>query len=224
MLIPDIIKHAAFLFGVTPEDIIEDRRSALFCRARFALYAGLHLRLQRRGIRRIYVPVGKWLQRHHSSVLVGVRRAHAMMAADPEYARLVHSIADVTIETACKPRLQVLPGEASAATITERNTMDHPEYVEEHANKLLAARGTGLRIYWDGEIVSSDTPAKFNVYLGDDETDTVVYDTARSLLIAPSGDGPWAGDPVRTYGDLAEELTRLLGTGYISTINSKEAA
>ncbi len=224
MLITDIVKYAAHTFKVTPEEIMADNRHAKVHRARLALYAGLELRLRRKGVYRRYTPIGNWLGRHHTSVIAGVRRAHEIMAEDEAYAEIVERIAALDQESACKPKLQVLPGETSATPIARSSTVRHPEDLEAQINKTLEERRSPIRVYWDGELIERDTPPVLDIYFGEHETPYFIED-GRSLRIvervAPRHYREF--DRVRYYDDCADALIQMAGEGIISAPEEEEA-
>lgn len=224
MLISDIVAHTARIFKVTPEDIMADNRHAKVHRARLALYAGLYLRLQRRGQYRRYAPIGKWLNRHHTSVMVGVRRAREIMAEDKAYAEIVEHIASLSQESACKPELQMLPREASATPMTRSITVRHPEDLEAQINKTLEERRSPIRVYWDGELIERDTPPVLDIYFGEHETPYFIEDGRSLRIVERVGPRHYREfDSIRYYDDCADALIQMAGEGIISAPEEEEA-
>lgn len=84
---PEIILRCAHLFGVPTARVKGYARAEGAREARFALYAAL----RRRGWS--YPQIGDFLDRDHATVIHGVRKAEAMVAACPDYAAKVAELA-----------------------------------------------------------------------------------------------------------------------------------
>lgn len=99
MLVEDIIKYGAHLFGVAVSDIYRDCRLAHVCRARFAIYLALHERMARRGEKYNASSIGSWMRRHHTSVIYGIERARCLVQEDARLRKVVEHLATVTDKT-----------------------------------------------------------------------------------------------------------------------------
>lgn len=91
MLKSDFIAAAADMFRVSPEALISYEKPKALMPARFALYKALRLRGWS------YPQIGQTLNRDHSSVIYGVRRADWLMDRDPGYAKKVRLLAELKI-------------------------------------------------------------------------------------------------------------------------------
>ena len=96
--------------------------------------------------------------------------------------------------------------------------MDNPEYTEARINEALAAhrpaRRARLEVYWDGDIVTRDEPARFRVYIADEETDYCVADSGHAFAIEqwPEASRLVEIGRARTYSGLAERLAAIFVT------------
>jgi chromosomal replication initiation ATPase DnaA len=89
------ITTAAQVFAVPRPELIGRCRIVPVARARLALYAALY-----QACETSYPELGSRLNRHHTTVLAGVRKAEHEAAADPDYAeRLTCIVAACVAET-----------------------------------------------------------------------------------------------------------------------------
>jgi len=82
-----MVKLCADLFAVPPADLLTRKRDGGMTEARFALYKALHMR----GLS--YSAIGRYLRRHHTSVMHGVRIADKLMGDQLAYAERVQRVA-----------------------------------------------------------------------------------------------------------------------------------
>lgn len=78
---------AACVFEVPRREIVSRCRLPAVSRARLALYAALYLACETS-----YPELSRYLRRHHTSILIGVRKAEDCMKHDHEYAHAVGRI------------------------------------------------------------------------------------------------------------------------------------
>ncbi len=81
--ISQIKRHTARLFNVSLEGLNGRSQARRLAHARFAAF-----KLSREMTRRSLPVIGRSFDRHHTSILTGVRRANSLMA-DPKYAARV---------------------------------------------------------------------------------------------------------------------------------------
>ena len=83
------------------------------------------------------------------------------------------------------------------------------EYTEKSINTALDRAGVkSIRAYWDGEIVTPDEPARFDVYVKDDETGVYITDHGHNFEVSRLCDDR-VHRPIgsaRTYAKLIEVL------------------
>lgn len=179
----EIVAFTAHLFNLKPGDILGDHRFARIHRARLAIYAGLWRRAELSGKQPSYSAIGRVVHRDHSTVIHGLRKAFYMMERDADFVAAVYRIATATVDDLpplppCNPELHDV-GELDQQ---QERSMDNPEYTEGRINTAIARSGIkGLKVYWDGEIVSREEPPRFEVYLHEDGTDVFVTDDGRDF-------------------------------------------
>lgn len=90
MTVADIVAAASEVFGVSERDILGPDRTAHFVRARQACFLVAHETVG------LSMPViGRLMNRDHTTVSFGVRRAQALAKADPDYAEEVQRLTRV---------------------------------------------------------------------------------------------------------------------------------
>lgn len=216
MLARDIVDYAASLFGITADDLKRDRRDRTVVKARFALYLGLYRRAQRRGLRPVWSDIGRCVNRDRTTVMVGVKRAERMAEEDEAFRNAVLKIVELneTIfqEYTCNRRLQPVQEQDQQ---TEERPMDNPEYTEERINTALAkAKRPDIQIFWNGDIVTAEDPAFFDVVAGGDDVPFYVTDLGHYFAIQTQ---PRPGHvetyaEARTFEEAAQELIAVLTT------------
>lgn len=87
-----IVQRCAELFLVAPRDLTGRYRFDFVMRARFALY--LALRLQGRS----YPNIGKIVDRDHTTVMDGVKRAECYYERDSVFASSVNELSRIRVE------------------------------------------------------------------------------------------------------------------------------
>lgn len=182
MLTSDIIRRAALLFDVTPEQILDDNRRRNVHRARLATYMALWMRATARGVEHKYKPIGRSMGgRDHSTIIHGIKRAREEMDKDPEFTKAVIDLATMDKNTplkkpSCKPPLQKVQVQDQQPK-RAKPVLD-PELIEEKINAALcAAKIRSIEVYWDGNIVTEMDPATFEVFKRDEPTRLIVrYD------------------------------------------------
>lgn len=85
-MVYDLVKEAGKEFCVHPRDILGPARFAFVIKPRFAVFMALH----KRGMSSCQI--GRHMNRDHSSVLHGVRRAQYMMSKNEEYREKVERL------------------------------------------------------------------------------------------------------------------------------------
>lgn len=181
----EVIRYAAHLFNLKPADILSDKRAASIHRARVALYMGFWKRMAAAGRQPRYSAIGRIMCRDHSTIIHGIAKARYMLTRDADFREAVQKIVKATTDdlppfipqpkqqTPCNLELQAL----EALHQQRERPMDDPEYTEESINTALKRSGVkSIRVYWDGEIVTPDEPARFDVYVKDDETGVYIAD------------------------------------------------
>ena len=83
----ELLHECSRMFRISPEDIMSRRRAKPILMARYAMYAGL----RRRGWS--FPAIGRFMQRDHSSVQVGTRKAQQYIEQHAEYAAKVSALA-----------------------------------------------------------------------------------------------------------------------------------
>lgn len=83
----EIVNHCAELFGVSGRDLLGSSRLRHIVHARFALYAAL----RQRGWS--FPQIGIFFDRHHSSIIHGVRVAEYLMEHNRSYEEKVEALA-----------------------------------------------------------------------------------------------------------------------------------
>lgn len=85
----EIINRCAELFGVSAADIMSRRRIAPIMHARWALYTAL----RQRGWS--FPAIGNFMDRHHTTVLAGVREGELRARYFPAYADKIRQMAEL---------------------------------------------------------------------------------------------------------------------------------
>ena len=83
-----LLQKCAEIFDVTPEDILSLRRGSQVLAARRAFYLAMHMRGWS------YLATGRFLKRHHTSVMAGARHAAVRAKYFPSYAEQVRQLAE----------------------------------------------------------------------------------------------------------------------------------
>lgn len=210
----EVIRYAAHLFNLKAADILSDRRFANIHRARLALYMGFWERMAIAGRTPCYSAIGRTMRRDHSTIIHGIDRARYIMARDAEFREAVEKIAKATTDDLPIPQLkQEAPCNLELHTLDalhqQRERPMDSEYTEKCINTALDRAGVkSIRAYWDGEIVTPNEPATFDIYVNDDETGVYVTDHGRHFEITRKCEDR-VHRPVgsaRTFAQLAELL------------------
>lgn len=85
--IREVINKAGQLYGVSSDDILGKSRAAELIKPRFAVYYLLNKRL---GLS--HVEIGKIMQRDHTSVMAGIKRAEELIGSEPLFAMALNAI------------------------------------------------------------------------------------------------------------------------------------
>ena len=96
----DFIKKAGELFYIQPRDLVGSARFSFLLPARFAAYKALRLRGWS------YPMIGKLMNRDHSSIIHGVKRADYMMEKDPDFADKVKQLTEYRTEAVVLPYVE----------------------------------------------------------------------------------------------------------------------
>lgn len=186
----EMVRYAAKLFKVSAADILADRRPAHIHRARIALYIAIWEKGRREGKAPSYTSIGRTMQRDHSTIIHGMDKARYLMERDPEFREAVEKIIAATVtdlppppavepvykKETCNPKLHTI----ELLYQQRERPMDNPEYTEECINTALERAGVKMiRVYWDGEIATSEDPPRFNVYYDEEGTGVTVTDEGR---------------------------------------------
>ena len=86
-----VLQRCEELFCVSRRDIISTSRFGFLIPARYALCKALHMRGWS------FARIGRFIGRNHTSVGDAVRKADAMMAANPDYAAKIEALASVQV-------------------------------------------------------------------------------------------------------------------------------
>lgn len=88
--VSEIIAAAGWIFCLTPAQILSSSRATRLVRTRYAVFAALEQRGASSG------QIGRWMNRDHSTVLHGIKRAKEWAAQDPVYAERIRRLANYT--------------------------------------------------------------------------------------------------------------------------------
>ena len=84
----EIVKEAERLFKVHRRDILGSSRYGFVVQVRHAVFLALRLRGNS------FPQVGRYLDRDHSTIIYGCRKAHAQMQIDPEYREKIKALVE----------------------------------------------------------------------------------------------------------------------------------
>lgn len=87
----ELLNLCAELFDVPTASLMGRRRVAPLLHARYALYKALRARGWS------YPAIGRFIGKHHSTVLVGARQAELLMDVSPAYAEKVRRLIDFEV-------------------------------------------------------------------------------------------------------------------------------
>ena len=173
----EVIRYAAHLFNLKPADILSDKRHAPIHRARVALYMGFWERMAVAGREPCYSAIGRIMRRDHSTIIHGIAKARYMLTRDADFRQAVEKIVKATTDDLPKQAPCNLKLQDIEAPHQQRERPMDSEYTEKSINTALDRAGVkSIRAYWDGEIVTPDEPARFDVYVKDDETGVYITD------------------------------------------------
>jgi chromosomal replication initiation ATPase DnaA len=89
MFVTLLIEEAARVFEIKPEDLTGRRRKKMYTHPRFALFKALRARGHS------FPRIGRWMDRHHTTVITGVEVADWLVAHDKDYAEKVKYLSEV---------------------------------------------------------------------------------------------------------------------------------
>lgn len=92
------IRRAAQMFNLPVSEIVGPSRPRYYCEARFAIM----LALRRRGMSTL--AIGRLLNRDHSVVVHGLKRAAQIIANDPGYGLIVDELGDATDDATARAK------------------------------------------------------------------------------------------------------------------------